>query len=171
MNKDYYLRLRNKYLPNKLKYIFVLESPPALGKYFYDESGKISEPLFKAMMELLAFNPKNKGEGLRLFQKNGYFLVDATYQPVNKLKGKKRTDVVLCHFRELVEDLKKLRADRQIPIILVKANICRMLDRRLTQEGFVVQNKGVVVPFPSNGWQKRFLEQINKFHKVAKISA
>jgi len=74
MNRDYYLRLRNKYLPDNLQYIFVLESPPASGLYFYDESGKTSEPLFTEMMKLLDVNPKNKGEGLKLFQKAGICL-------------------------------------------------------------------------------------------------
>jgi hypothetical protein len=170
-NKEYYHRLRNKYLPDKLKNIFVLESPPASGKYFYDESGKINEPLFKAMMKLIGFNPKDKRKGLQLFQKIGYFLVDATYQPINNLKGKKRNDVILRDFTELVKELKKFCHCNQIPIILIKANICRILEPRLRQEGFVVQNNGLVVPFPSNGWQKSFFEKINKFHKVAKISA
>lgn len=165
-NKEHYHRLRSKYLPDKLKYIFVLESPPASGKYFYDESGKISEPLFKAMMKLAGINPRNKIEGLQLFQKAGYFLVDATYQPVNKLKSKERRKIILRDLPELVKDLKKLCNGNQTPIILIKANICRILEPRLIKEGFVVKNNGIVVPFPSNGWQKKFFEEINKFHKV-----
>ncbi len=46
MDKEYYLKLRNKYLPESLKIIFILESPPASGKYFYNETGKTTEPLF-----------------------------------------------------------------------------------------------------------------------------
>jgi len=59
MNKEYYLRFRNKYHPTNIKTVFILESPPASGKYFYDESGNVSEPLFKAMMKLLKFNLNN----------------------------------------------------------------------------------------------------------------
>ena len=171
MNKAYYLRLRDKYLPDNLKYIFVLESPPASGLYFYDESGKTSEPLFMEMMKLLDVTTKNKREGLKLFQKAGYLLVDATYQPVNELKGKKRNDVILRDFSNLVENLEKVSAGKQIPIILVKANICRILEPRLKQQGFTVQNNGVVVPFPSTGQQKRFHEEIGKFHQAVKIYA
>ena len=164
MNREYYQNLRDKYLPDNLKYIFVLESPPASGLYFYDESGKTSEPLFKEMMKLLNVTPKNKRDGLKLFQKAGYLLVDATYQPVNELKGKKRNDVILRDFSNLVEDLEKVSAGKQIPIILVKANICRFLESRLMQKGFNVLNNGVVVPFPSTGHQKRFHEKIGQFH-------
>ena len=108
MNKEYYLRLRDKYLPDTLKYIFLLESPPASGLYFYDESGKTSEPLFKEIMKLLDVTTTNKREGLKLFQKAGYLLADATYQPVNELKEKKRNDVILRDFSNLVEDLVKV---------------------------------------------------------------
>ncbi len=85
MNKEYYFPLRNKYLPTNLKVVFVLESPPASGKYFYDEGGSLSEPLFSAMMKLLNFNPQSKRDGLRYFADSGHFLVDATYEPVNNL--------------------------------------------------------------------------------------
>lgn len=64
MNRDNYIRLRNKYHPNILNLIFLLESPPVSGKYFYDESGKTSEPLFNALMKLLDNKPADKNYGL-----------------------------------------------------------------------------------------------------------
>ena len=163
MDKEQYLSLRKKYLTEKLKIIFVLESPPASGLYFYDENGKTTEPLFAAMMKLLDFSAKNKKEGLELFQKEGYVIVDATYEPVNRLKGKQRNDVILRDFDALIEDLEKISPGKQVPIILVKANICRLLEARLEQHGFNVENKGIVVPFPSTGQQKKFHEEIGKF--------
>ena len=63
MNKDYYLRLRKRYLPSKLNLLFILESPPVSGKYFYDETGATTEPLFRGIMKLLNYKPtpiKNK---------------------------------------------------------------------------------------------------------------
>jgi len=96
-------------------------------------------------------------------------LVDATYQPVNALKGKKRDHVILRDLINLVEDLKKVSAGKNIPIILVKSNICTILETRLKQQGFTVQNNGVVVPFPSTGQQKRFHEKLSRFHQALKI--
>jgi hypothetical protein len=46
-----YLRFRERHLPNYTKIIFVLESPPKSGKYFYNSEGLVSEPLFGAMMK------------------------------------------------------------------------------------------------------------------------
>ena len=90
MYKKYYLSRRNKYVPKNLKIVFVLESPPASGKYFYDENGSVGEPLFSAMMKLLNFDLQDKREGLKYFAKSGYFLVDATYKPVNKIRDEIR---------------------------------------------------------------------------------
>ena len=118
MNEEYYCPLRNKYRPKNLEMVFVLESPPASGKYFYDEDGSVSEPLFSAMMKFLNFNPQNKRDGLSYFAESGHFLVDATYEPVNKFKGKIRENRILKNFENLVADLKKLGDPKQINIII-----------------------------------------------------
>jgi len=162
MNEKYYLRLRNTYLPSNIGTVFILESPPASGKYFYDETGSVGEPLFSAMMKLLNFNPENKREGLKFFSAKGCFLVDATYEPVNMLKGKIRDNTILMNFGNLAKDLKKLGDPQQIDFILIKANVCRLLESRLLSEGINVINKGVIIPFPSSGQQRKFFEKIRK---------
>jgi hypothetical protein len=74
-----YLRFRERYLPEQPKIIFVLESPPKSGKYFYNPDGLVSEPLFSAMMkDVLETKASSKDEGLRRFATNGYLLLDAT---------------------------------------------------------------------------------------------
>lgn len=63
-----YLNFRNRFIPLNTKIIFVLESPPASGKYFYNPDGKTSEPLFRAMMkDVLGITPSSKEEGLKEF--------------------------------------------------------------------------------------------------------
>lgn len=56
MNRDNYLQLRNRYLPSKLNLLFILESPPVSGNYFYDETGKTTEPLFSTFMKFLNYS-------------------------------------------------------------------------------------------------------------------
>ena len=45
---------------------------------------------------------------------------------------------------------------RRVKLILVKANICRMLEEPLKAVGFNVVNNGIIVPFPGSGHQKQF---------------
>lgn len=162
MNNKYYFDLRSKYQPKSLNIVFILESPPVSGKYFYDEEGSIKEPLFSAMMKLLKFNPKDKQEGLAHFADSGYYIVDATYEPVNKLKGKKRDEKILENYNNLVSDLEGLGDPKNLNLILVKANICRLLEKRLLKAGFNVQNNGNIIPFPSTGHQNKFTTEIGK---------
>lgn len=87
--RNEYLALRHDYKPEHIKLVVIAESPPANGLYFYDASGSVVEPLFRAFMKLLGRTPKDKGEGLRAFREAAWILVDATYEPVNyNKKGK-----------------------------------------------------------------------------------
>jgi len=164
MDKEYYLKLRNKYLPETLRIIFIFESPPASGKYFNDETGSKTEPLFNEMMKALHYKPVDKKDGLEFFKNQGFFLVDSTYKPVNKMKGKEREATILSDFDNLIDDLKVINGNKS-PLVLVKANICRLLEEKLKLKGFNVINEGVVIPFPSSGQQKRFHAELSKILK------
>jgi len=162
--RDYYLEHRQRYLPQCLSLIVIAESPPASGKYFYDERGRITEPLFSAMMrDLLEIRPTSKREGLVRFQEAGYILVDSTYHPVNSgFTIKQREERILNDFPRLVADLLDLEPSQKVPLLLLKANICRLLEPRLAGAGFEVLNHGVVLPFPSSGQQGNFSRALKK---------
>ncbi|MEH0022592.1 MAG: hypothetical protein V6Z89_23280 [Desulfobacter sp.] len=162
MDKSYYIRLRNQFTPEPVKLILILESPPISGKYFYDETGKPSEPLFSELMKFLKYNPADKKDGLSFFQKKGILLMDVTYKPVNHLKGKLRNDTILSDFDSLTADLRDHCSINSTRVILIKANICKLLEPKLLESGFPVINQGVVIPFPSTGQQKRFHAEIMK---------
>ena len=46
-------------------------------------------------------------------------------------------------------------------MVLIKRNVCRLLEPRLTDEGFNVLNRGRVIYFPSTGRQKEFQQQFS----------
>ncbi|SIQ94709.1 hypothetical protein SAMN05920897_11925 [Alkalispirochaeta americana] len=161
MDKEYYLKLRNKYLPEILRIIFILESPPASGKYFYDETGSTTEPLYNEIMKALHYKPIDKKDGLEHFKNQGFFLVDSTYKPINKMKYKERESTILSDFNNLIDDLESINGIES-QLILIKANICRLLEEKLKLKGFRVLNEEIVVPFPSSGQQKRFHIEISK---------
>ena len=129
-----YLSFRRKFEPSNLKLVIVAESPPASGKYFYNPGGALNEPLFKALMLLLTFEPTTKETGLREFQRRGWVLVDATYEPVNALSGPARDKVIARDYPLLRDDLTALLPDRSAPLVLVKANVCRLLEPELVKD-------------------------------------
>jgi len=162
MNREQYLAMRRDYMPDRLRLIFLCESPPKSENYFYDETGKVSEPLFRAMMlDVLKCKPENKVDGLAEFQSAGYLLVDSTYTPINKgFTNAARKHIILEDYEKLVNDLVKLDGIKRTPILMIKANVCRLLDARLTKDGFPTLNKGRLVYFPSSGQQGKFRKQI-----------
>jgi hypothetical protein len=157
--KEVYLTYRSAFAPERAKLVIVAESPPDSGKYFYNPAGRTTEPLFTAMMRRLAHSPGTKEGGLREFQRRGWVLVDATYEPVNGLGEKERDAVIVRDYPLLRDDLAAMLPDKSVPIILVKANVCRLLEPWLREDGFSVLNRGSVVYFPSNGRQPEFHEQ------------
>jgi hypothetical protein len=162
MTREDYVRLRDRNLPKQRKIVFVLESPPKSGLYFYNPDGSVSEPLFRAMMkDILGIAPATKSEGLAEFASRGYLLVDATYAPVNHdhLSRRERNKLIVADFPLLLEDLRK-HTGADTGIILVKANICELLDPLLSSNGFVVLNHGQKVPFPSTGNQSKFRDAV-----------
>jgi hypothetical protein len=157
-----YLSMRREFEPTseRVKLVIVAESPPLGGKYFYDASGEVTEPLFRALMRELGYiSLKTKSEGLRKIKQRGWVLVDATYEQVNALDGRTRDRVILRDYSQLCDDLKQLLSTRwkKVPLVLTKANVCRLLEPRLKADGFNVLNPPRhVIPFPSNGQQKNF---------------
>lgn len=170
--RNEYLSLRSRYAPKSqnIRLVIIAGSPPVSGNYFYkpEPEGKPTEPLFAALMRQLGHSPATKEEGLREFQRRGWVLIDATYEPVNT-REINRNDVIARDYSLLLDDLKSLIADRPIPLILIKANVCRILEPKLEAEGFSVLNRNHIVYFPSNGQQTKFHEQFSTILKSAAV--
>ena len=163
----YYLRLRRAYTPERVKLAIIAESPPASGKYFYDHKGAVTEPLFAALMKYVGFQddrPRTKVYGLRRFQEKGWILVDATYEPVNKLPKPKKAELIERDYTHLCRELESLGRP---PLLLLKANVCRILAPLLVRDGFNVLNRGRVVYFPSSGQQAAIHQQISAILRYA----
>jgi hypothetical protein len=154
-----YIRLRDKFTPKDLKLIFVLESPPAGPAYFYNPAGKTSELLFRAFMALLNIKPATKEEGLQYFMKQGWLIIDPIYEPVNKLPDKVADELILQNYPNFKKDLSQF-ASKETPLILVKANVLKLLENKLIEDGFNVINNKLAIPFPMHFHQREFVSRI-----------
>jgi hypothetical protein len=105
MTRNEYLALRRRYEPESIRLVIIAESPPASDKYFYKPAGAPSEPLFAALMRELGLSPRTKEEGLCEFQRRGWVLVDATYEPVNKLSESSADRMIERDYPSLRDDL------------------------------------------------------------------
>jgi hypothetical protein len=109
-------------------------------------------------------SPVTKEGGLQALKEKGWVLVDATYEHVDRLTKESeldRDEVIVRDYEFLVADLERLMAGRSVPVILIKANVCRVLEPLLSDRGFKVLNAGASVYFPSNGRQTDFKKQFS----------
>ena len=167
-HRDWYLSLRRQYGPAHVRFILVAESPPISGRYFYDPTGSVSEPLFRAIMQCRELDPATKDAGLCDLREAGWILVDSTYEAINALTGSDRDKIIIRDYPLLRDDLLTLVSDRRIPLILIKANVCQLLAPRLSEDGFNVLNRGRTVYFPSHGRQNEFQQQISTILKTVR---
>ncbi len=161
-DRNHYLRLRREHQAEIIRLVIIAESPPDSGKYFYDKTGSPKEPLFAAIMLQLGISPTTKEDGLLELKNRGWILVDATYTPVDKLAkdaDHDRDAVIVKDYPLLLEDLANLTPDRSVPLVLIKANVCRILEPLLIRNGFQVLNNGNAIYFPSHGNQTKFKSQ------------
>ena len=74
--------LRACYRPERIKTLFVGESPPINGRFFYDGNN----PLLTFMSEAIESALPGEGNFLNRFRENGWYLDDLVLTPVNHLK-------------------------------------------------------------------------------------
>jgi hypothetical protein len=169
MLRNDYLAARRRYEPENVRLVIVAESPPASGLYLYNPEGRITEPLFNALMKQLGYSCTRKSDGLQRLRQCGWLLVDATYEPLSHLIDNERSKIIQRDYQLLCDDLKSLTPDRSTPLALIKADVCRILEPRLVRDGFNVLNSGNAIPFPSTGHQKQFHEKFGAILSSAKL--
>jgi hypothetical protein len=171
MLRNEYISFRRRFEPNRedVKLVIIAESPPKSGKYFYKPNGLPTEPLFAEITRQLGFFPKTKEDGLLKLRQYGWVLVDATYKPVNGLQDSERSRIIKDDYPLLTADLKDLAPHCSTPVVLIKANVCRLLEARLIEDKFNVLNRGSAVYFPACGRQKKFREQFSAIIQSAGI--
>ena len=84
---------------------------------------------------------------------------------MNALSAAARDEIVSRDYPLLRDDLAAMLCNRSTPLVLVKANVCELLEPKLTQDGFNVLNKGQAVYFPSHGREPDFHRQFKTILK------
>ena len=152
---------RNNYKPEKVNCIFVAEAPPdSVERFFYYEDVKEKDYLFLGIMEVLYPKLKEnyitqqrptelKRSILQKFKNDGFYLMDLLDVPKGYFVGDWNAAVNSCVTRVEKE------FGKNIPVILIKANVYDLLYSKLIGKDFTNISKEKL-PFPSTGWQVEF---------------
>lgn len=121
-------RLRRSYRPPCVRMLFVGESPPASGRFFYQaDSG-----LYRAVREaFLAVLPTlQNAEFLESFRDLGCYLVDLCGEPVDRLGTEQRRQVCLENELRLSRIVKQLQPKVMITVVRsIAENVVRAQGR------------------------------------------
>jgi hypothetical protein len=147
--------LRSRYRPDRVRLLFVGESSPASGRFFY----RADSNLFRATRDAFvwAFGPMpNGGEFLAEFRSRGAWLVDMSDRPVNRQRGRPRAAAVDAGIERLADTIAATQPER---VIAVKSTLEGPV-RRASQMAGIPPDAVHVLQFPVRQWRERFVNDL-----------
>jgi hypothetical protein len=145
--------LRRRYRPAKVRLLFVGESPPASGRFFYQaDSG-----LYRAVRNTFAAALPNLNDAdfLESFRDLGCYLVDLCGMPVDRLSKKGRKKACADGEIALARGIRKLQPEIVITVVRsIAPNVRRSLQK--------ANWKGTLLELPYPGRWKEHREAFKK---------
>jgi len=139
--------LRASYRPAKIKVLFVGESAPAGGVFFYKQTGQVHGQFRKALAPHIGDSPTF----VEAFKQAGFYLDDLVLEPVNWLSRSERQAMHTASIFSLAERLKGYKAPR---VVAFMKGIEAPVKAAILESG--VSCDLHVAPFPGNGRQGEF---------------
>ena len=141
-------RLRKRYRPDRVRILFVGESPPASGRSFY----RANSGLYRAVREtfLIAFPSLGTTDFLDSFRSLGCYLVDLCDEPVDKMTRHARRCACRAGEVGLTRAIRALRPEIIITVVRsIRANV------RRTQEQAGWSGLNLELPYPGRWYRHR----------------
>jgi len=137
--------IRKHYRPNKIMTLFVGESAPASGAFFY--CGNTA--MLRNMRSAMGMASVESGDFLERFKARGWYLDDLVLTPVNKLTKSERK----AKCREAQDSLaERIKEYQPLAIVSLLLGIEDIVKAAADGSGA----RFYAVPFPGNGHQRRF---------------
>ena len=179
INTNIYNETSKKYLPDKIKVLFIAESPPAPysngeKSYIYFDTAK--KEVLLTTLTTAVFGNGNcftkddiKSDFLNRLKNEGYFLIDAVEYPINNIKGRDREHLIKEESGNLLNRLnelnKKNKIDSSTKIILIKVSVFNALYTLLKKYGYIVLNDSKI-DFPKYYNDRDVIREIRRLLKL-----
>jgi hypothetical protein len=135
--------LRKSFCPDCITTLFVGESAPKSGRFFYSSNSS----LFRAMKQVFG----SQETFLEDFKKKGFYLDDLVLMPINKLQGRKRSKLR----QEAIPELAKRLAEyKPKAVVVVMRAILPTVRKAMRTAG--ISYEPFCVPHPAFGNWTRF---------------
>lgn len=153
--KDERERVRRRYRPARIRLLFIGESPPASGRFFYQKDSG----LYRAVRDTFRRVDSSITDDtfLRVFQELGCYLIDACAKPVDHLDARSRRAACLAGEPALSRKIRQFEPDAIVTLLKsIRGNVRRAC-AQAGWHGLVLE-----VPYPGR-WashRKIFLESL-----------
>lgn len=135
-----------RFLPDKIRYLLVGESPPFTPphedlRYFYNYKSRSGKQILLSTVSYAFLDKKfyskrdNREEYLKELMREGVFLLDATYEPINHIKDKKmRQSKIISAYPQLKENINDLPMREGAKILLIHRNVIEAIGEILRED-------------------------------------
>jgi hypothetical protein len=169
-----------RYKPATVRILFIAEAPPAFrhNRLFYFEDLRDGDTLFLEMMKTLygsavgftenGFSSGSSAEGIRSrksellarFMREGYFLIDASEEPMpDGASSSQKLALLRASVPRLIVRLNEFAIDKNTPIVLIGGVTYSACAPSLLSLGFHVMNEAMI-DHPARGGQLRFRQKL-----------
>ncbi|WP_448509986.1 hypothetical protein [Immundisolibacter sp.] len=148
---------RLEYKPKKVRFLFVGESMPAGGTFFYFENSNLYNYTKEAFLQNFDWAPK---EFLKYFMSNGFYLDDLCQEPINHLSESEKRQA-----RKAYEQSLAIRIKECHPLIIVSTpkSIEKNVNSAINIASLNIENYSL--PFPAMGNQYKYVDALDKLLK------
>jgi len=147
-------QLRRSFKPRKVKLLFIGESAPCSGKFFYRESGMTGFTK-RAFEDAFGMQFKTTAEFLHFFKTEGCYLDDVSLVPVDGMSAGDRERSLVASVPALAG---RIRTSNPSVVLIVLKKIEPHVREALGLARVDVPT--YVLPFPGQGHQREYVEQL-----------
>jgi hypothetical protein len=179
-SKAAFVKATLRYKPATVRVLFIAEAPPAFrhNRLFYFENLTNGDTLFLEMMKTLygsdlgftenGFSPGSSAERIRSrksellarFMREGYFLMDASEEPMpDEASSSQKLALLRASLPRLIVRLNEFAIAKNTPIVLIGGVTYSACAQSLMNLGFNVMNEAMI-DHPARGGQLRFRQKL-----------
>ncbi len=151
--------IRRNFRPSKTKILFVGESPPANGAFFYVCS-PMTGYMAKVFAQVLGREFQSLNDFLSFFMAAGCYLDDLSYAPVDNLLRRERRQAIDGCVTALAQRMKEYQPEHVIAVL-------KSIEAPVRRAAHIAKLQVPVhaVPFPGQGNQRRFVVELSELLK------
>lgn len=149
--------VRVQFAPEKVRVLFIGESPPAGGTFFYFGNSNLYRYTQEAFSRIFALSVESPTEFLDLFQRMGFYLVDLCLEPVNKMTPVDRR----AARRAGVQPLSKKLIETQPETIISVLKAIAPHIRKAAQLADLTSVPIYELVFPAMSHQQRYVSELS----------